>query len=169
MHHIATIIFTSSPTPSVDDLMDLVTSEFPDAECNEADDGFEIGLDEGTLYVEVEVPDGTAARTIDDDDDDDDDAYEADDDEYGDDDDLEEEEDEDEEDEEGGGGGGVGVADDDDDEDDASDGKVTLMLHFEGEFDDLADVIGVLEVIVASADGTTVIDAEGEPFPLPEH
>lgn len=171
MHHIATIIFSTSPTPSVDDLMELVASEFPDAEVNEAEDGFEIGLDESTLYVEVEVPDAASVRTIDDDDEADDDEDAAYDEEADEEDALDEDADPDEigaDDEDEDGGGAVLGDDEDDEDDEVAGGAVTMMLHFEGDFEDLADVIGVLEVIVASADGITVVDADGEPFPLPE-
>ncbi|TNF25419.1 MAG: hypothetical protein EP329_23095 [Deltaproteobacteria bacterium] len=155
MHHIATVIYPTPPAPTTSALCDLIRASFPDARLVEVDDGIDVMLDSGRLFVEVDdrspesLEPGRAVfappepnRDWPDD---------------------------------------VDAADLFPEEAppvegrrrDRTDGTVSAAfdeaaryLHLEGDFADPADVIGLLEVLLRARVDATVTDASGDPLPV---
>ena len=155
MHHIATVIYPTSPAPTTSALCDLILASFPEARLVEVEDGIEVQLDNGRLFVEVDDRtvealdgDGLAVAPPEPNSDwpDDVDASELTPDEAP----LLE---------------GRHL--------DHSDGTVTAVfreatryVHLEGDFADPADVIGLLEVLLRAREDATATDASGDPLPF---
>jgi len=148
MHHIATIIYPNAPAPELDDLRELILSEFEDAEVVEVDDGFELTLEGGTLFLEVQLPEESLDDLDEDDEDDEDDGLEG----------LEELDEDDEREVVD-----LNLEEESDDERDPY-AAAAMILHLEGDFDDPAEVIGVLEVLLSAGVGAMAVDGEGEPL-----
>ncbi|PKN58973.1 MAG: hypothetical protein CVU56_03250 [Deltaproteobacteria bacterium HGW-Deltaproteobacteria-14] len=155
MHHIATVIYPTPPAPTTSALCDLIQASFPDARLAEVEDGIDVQLDNGRLFVEI---DDRTVEALDDeghaiappepnrDWPDDVDASELTPDAAP----LLE---------------GRHL--------DRSDGSVTAVfgeatryVHLEGDFADPADVIGLLEVLLRAREDATATDASGDPLPF---
>jgi|GEM_PF-3455191 len=157
MHHIATVIYPTPPAPTTSALCDLIRASFPDARLVEVDDGIDVTIDAGRLFIEV---DDRSPESLEDvgralappdpslDWPEDLDASE--------------------------------LAPDEAPHlegrrPDRSDGtaaaafiEATRYVHLEGDFADPADVIGLLEVLLRAREDATVTDANGDPLPVVE-
>ncbi len=144
MHHIATVIYPTAPAPTTAELIAAVTGEFPDARVGESGDGLAIRLDDGVIYAELdeatpEQLEGAPERV--------DEAYVA---------------------------SLVGPADEGDEGSErkreastvAEREDAELLLHLEGDFEDPADVIGLLEVFLRVRPDAKATGADGGLLPV---
>jgi len=155
MHHIATVIYPTPPAPTTSALCDLIRSSFPEARLVEVEDGIDVRMEAGRLFVEVdhrsvealdgegrpvapldanvEWPDDAENSQL-----------------------LPDESPHPE----------GRVADLSDGPDAAVFREATRYLHVGGDFADPADVIGLLEVLLRARADATVTDASGAPLPM---
>ena len=156
MHHIATVIFPSAPAPSTSALAALLRTAFPEARVAEVEDGLDVALDAGHLFIEVDdrTPEALDAtgRSVSPPDPsmtwpDDADAREL----FGDDAPAPHER---------------PAVDPGDAEASARFAEATRYLHLGGDFEDPADVISLLEVLLRAAPDAQATDASGAPLPL---
>jgi len=156
MHHIATVIYPSPPAPTTSALCDLIRGAFPEARIVEVEDGLEVAIEAGRMFVEIDdrapesldadgrpiaPPDPSASWP------DDAEAHEL----FG----------EDE------------VAPETGRRADAGDAttaarfaEATRYVHLEGDFGDPTDVISLIEVFLRATPDAAATDAAGEPLPL---